>query len=170
MKSVIFILFSLLIAFPLSAQDSTKAQYIELIPQFSGWQFRTSPTSEFQWIGFNGEHLKPYLEGNNLAAQNAFKQFQRNDIVTFIGSMTTTVSYGVFLYGITNDNFDIVTTSGIFILAGTLTSWISAVNAQKKLYETIDLHNFRKSPVPSNLFPKIQPSSHSLGLGLVWEL
>lgn len=168
MKYLIIFLFSIF-SFGLHAQTNTEATYIEILSQTRGWQFRISPTSEFQPVGFLGSNLEPYIS-DNLAAKDAFQGFQRGQKLIYIGTGGAIIGLGTFIYGIRNINEVAMLTSLGINSASVIMMLAGAIKTQNKIYETVDLFNFNKNPVSASLLPTIQPSSQSIGLGLVWQI
>ncbi len=154
-----------------NAQNSLSAEYLEVFPFGTGWEFRASPSNAFQSVGFLGENIAPYFEGND-GAQDAFRRYKVNQGVAIASNFTMIAGASTILYGLSKENRTAVRAGLIADFAGLAFLYISSRNLNKNLYQAVDLYNYRRNPVPlqSSLIPSIRMSQHSLGMGLVWDI
>lgn len=157
-----------------NAQNSLQADYLEVFPFGTGWEFRTSPSSPFQSVGFLGENIAPYFEGNQ-GAKDAFRRYKINQSMVMASNFTMMTGTGMILYGINQENRTATRMGLIGNFVGLAILYFSSENLNKNLYKAVDLYNFKRTPITTQVsldafIPKIQPSSHTLGMGLVWEI
>lgn len=171
-----FFVFILAIGFcvNVNAQNSLQADYLEVFPFGTGWEFRTSPSSPFQSVGFLGEHIAPYFQGNE-SAQDAFRRYKVYQSMALASNFTMLAGTGMILYGINQENRTSTRMGLVGNFVGLALLYFSSESLNKNLYQAVDIYNFKRSPLTTQVtidafIPKIQPSSHTLGMGLVWEI
>jgi len=158
----------------LVAQNGEQAEYLEVFPFGTGWEFRISPSSPFQSVGFLGENIEPYFNENE-DARNAFKRYKIHQGIAMTSNFTLAAGTGLIVYGISKGNNRATRMGLISNFVGLALLYISSEGLNKNLYKAVDLYNFKRSPIPlqtsiQSFIPKIQPSAHTLGMGLVWEI
>jgi len=173
MKKLLILTILLSNVFLTFAQTNLEADYMELrFVARNGWQFRTSPNTFFQPMGYFGQKLKPYVKEDALAYRS-FKKYRRN-LFGMIGSATllsaslTTMTYGLSEQ---NEQFTTLGIGGVLMSGGLL--YFTKNKSLKHLQASVDLYNRAKNPTLTQLrrfIPSISQSRHNLGLSLVWEI
>ena len=152
-------------------QNIKNAQYLEAIPHpVIRWQYRTSPTNDYKTVGLYGKKLKKHVQGNE-EAYRAFKKYRAGNIAYSLGNIVALTGSTVMLAGVLANNQDLSKTGLTTSVGGIAAIFAGSGMMNKNIYLALDLMNYDKSPIlNSSLIPSLQPSSHSAGLGLVWNI
>ena len=146
-------------------------EYIEFFPHpYTMWQFRTSPTEDYKFIGLYGSKLKTHFQQDD-AAFNAYKKYRAGHIAYSLGNVSMITGTAMMFTGMFTNN-SAVSRNGLITTAGGLAAvFIGSSAMGKNLYQAADLLNYKESSLlNSSLMPSIQLSSYSAGLGLVWNI
>ena len=148
-----------------------KTEYLEASPNLMNmWKFRTNPSEEYKSIGVYGRKIRPYFQEDE-DAFDAFKKYKAAHITRSLSNITMLVGSGMIITGIVTDDNDLSRNGLITSTSGVVVAMIGGNLMNKYFYQAIDLINYRNSPfLNSSLMPSLQPSSHSVGLGLVWKI
>lgn len=146
-------------------------EYIEFFPHpYTLWQFRTSPSDDYKFIGLYGSKLKTHFQQDE-AAFDAYKKYRASHIAYSLGNISMVAGTGIMFTGMFTNNSNVARNGLILTASGLVAVWIGSTSMNKNLYLAGDLLNYKKSSLlNSSLMPSIQPSSYSAGLGLVWKI
>jgi len=146
-------------------------EYFEAVPHpYTMWQFRANPMADYKTVGLYGNKIKPYVEQNE-AAYDAYKKYRTGHMTYSLGNIVSLVGTGMMLDGVFSNNSDLSRNGLIASAGGVIAIFVGSSAMNKNIYQTMDLMNYHKSPIlNSSLIPSIQPSSHSAGLALVWDI
>lgn len=159
----------------LQAQRSVEYLEVRTYP-WKGLMFRTAPSMPMQRIGLFGSNMT-IIFSQDEEANLEFSRFKTKRLI-FTG--TYIVAAPLYLVGVVNlmgfNNSELLGAVQVLGSASlVLTGAILYNSSFKNLYQAIDLYNLNHNAKTTfqemqPFIPQIQPSSQSLGLGLVWAI
>ncbi len=147
-------------------------EYMEVrIIAYQGMNFRLSPMTSFKKVGFFSKNLKPYFKQDE-AALKAFKSHQLNMGLMYGSTLILSSGMSIGMLGLLVEDRDWIIGGGSATLVGIVLVSYFQNKYMRKLLDAIDFYNISKNPNLSQIqpfIPQLQPSSQSVGIGLVWD-